>query len=140
MRKHVRDTSVYERSKAFNALDRLRFRHNCKWAGGLVSLGIYFGGDFGISISILGLTYLMYLASTRDEIVDKIRPAIVKRLISLDSFGEAQSRELLGFKKCDLMKMFIAFGWPPTIVVQSGGNDRSKDYSYDGETAWTDKG
>jgi hypothetical protein len=56
MRKHARDTSVYERSKAFNALDRLLFGHNCKWAGGLVSLGICLGGDFGISISILVLT------------------------------------------------------------------------------------
>ena len=56
MRKHVRDTSVYERSEAFNALDRSRFGQNCKWAGGLVRLGIWLGGDFGISISILVLT------------------------------------------------------------------------------------
>ena len=79
MRRNVRDTSVYERSNAFSALDRLHFGRNYQWAGELVTLGICIGGDAGISMSIIGMSILIYLVAKRYEVVARIRPPIVKQ-------------------------------------------------------------
>ena len=47
--------------------------------------------------------------------MDAVRPDIISRNVDVDSFGEAESHELLGFRKIHLRRMMIAFGWPDNI-------------------------
>jgi hypothetical protein len=81
----------------------------------LLNLGISLGGDYGRDVAILGLTILAGILMVKEEDMEAVRPDILPRNINVDSFSEAESYELLGFRKIHLRRMMLAFGWPDNI-------------------------
>jgi hypothetical protein len=58
------------------------------------------------------------------------------KIVNIESFDIATSHEELGFKFKHLGRLYDVFQWPDTIRVDSGGEDRSKDYDVNGEKAF----
>ena len=104
-RKRIRDTSVWERCRAFSALDVLEQNLFTIFAIDLLNVGISLGGAYGRDVAILGLTILAGILMVKEEDMDAVRPDFFSRNIDVDSFGEAESYESLGFRKIHLRRM-----------------------------------
>lgn len=135
LRKHIRDTSIWERCEALNALDRLRILKDTKFGTTLIASGVLLLaslGHIGLIVLAFGAYYLQRVINKQWDPLGRQRPLIVARIINFQSFTDSEALEQLGFKLSHLVALYNAIGWPNSLTIDSGGNDRSKDYQFDG--------